>query len=142
MALYKLPSGKISHSRKEDLTASFPDNAMLIIENSESQTIRFFHPRFDAGIVLVISRDEELSVRTTEELSQKAQKEVPEEPVRKTVADDYAKNYETLKNHLAGFFQTGVDLKRNAKGSGKIIISFGSDDELERIIGIFDRLKQ
>ena len=86
--------------------------------------------------------DEELSVRTTEELSQKAQKEVPEEPVRKTVADDYAKNYETLKNHLAGFFQTGVDLKRNAKGSGKIIISFGSDDELERIIGIFDRLKQ
>ena len=86
--------------------------------------------------------DEELSVRTTEELSQKAQKEVPEEPVRKAVADDYAKNYETLKNHLAGFFQTGVDLKRSAKGSGKIIISFGSDDELERIIGIFDRLKQ
>lgn len=86
--------------------------------------------------------DEELSVRTTEELSQKAQKEVPEEPVRKTVADDYAKNYETLKNHLTGFFQTGVDLKRNAKGSGRIIISFGSDDELERIIGIFDRLKQ
>jgi ParB family transcriptional regulator, chromosome partitioning protein len=86
--------------------------------------------------------DEELSVRTTEELSQKAQKEVPEEPIRKAVASDYAKNYETLKNHLAGFFQTGVDLKRSAKGSGKIIISFGSDDELERIIGIFDRLKQ
>jgi ParB family chromosome partitioning protein len=51
--------------------------------------------------------EEELSVRTTEELSQKAQNEVPEEPVRKAVADDYAKNYETLKNHLAGFFQTG-----------------------------------
>jgi ParB family chromosome partitioning protein len=86
--------------------------------------------------------DEELSVRTTEELSQKAQAEVPEEHARKTVAEDYVKNYESLKTHLAGFFQTGVDLKRNAKGSGKIIISFGSDDELERIIGIFDRLKQ
>jgi ParB family transcriptional regulator, chromosome partitioning protein len=86
--------------------------------------------------------DEDLSVRTTEELSRKAQTEVPEEQVRKAVPDDYAKNYETLKNHLADFFQTGIDLKRNAKGSGKIIISFGSDDELERIIGIFDRLKQ
>jgi ParB family chromosome partitioning protein len=86
--------------------------------------------------------DEELSVRTTEELSQKVQTEEPEEPVRKAAADDYVKNYESLKNHLAGFFQTGVDLKRSAKGSGKIIISFGSDDELERIIGIFDRLKE
>jgi len=86
--------------------------------------------------------EEELSVRTTEELSQKIQTEEPEKPDRKVPADDFAKNYESLKNHLSGFFQTGVDLKRTAKGSGKIIITFGSDDELERIIGIFDRLKE
>lgn len=85
--------------------------------------------------------EEELSVRAAEELSQKIQKEVPAEPESKAAPGDAAKNYESLKNHLAGFFQTGVDLKRSAKGSGKIIISFGSDEELERIIGIFDRLK-
>jgi len=86
--------------------------------------------------------DEELSVRTTEELSQKLQEKTPEESIRKAVQKDTAKTYEELKNHLSGFFETAVDLKRNTKGSGKIIIKFKSDDELERIIGIFDRLKR
>jgi ParB family chromosome partitioning protein len=85
--------------------------------------------------------EEELSVRTAEELARKMQTEDSEEPLKKAQPVNNAKNYETLKDHLAGFFQTSVDFKRNAKGAGKIIISFGSDDELERIIGIFDRLK-
>jgi len=85
--------------------------------------------------------DEDLSVRMAEELSRKIQSEVPEESTRKSEPKNISKPYEELKNHLAGFFHTPVEFKRNVKGSGKIIIPFSSDDELERIIGIFDRLK-
>ena len=49
--------------------------------------------------------------------------------------------YEELKNQLADFFHTNIEFSRNGKGKGKIIIPFTSDDDLERIIGIFDRLK-
>jgi ParB family transcriptional regulator, chromosome partitioning protein len=86
--------------------------------------------------------DEELSVRETEELSQTITIEPPAESAHKAEPDNAVKSYDALKNHLAGFFKTNVDLKRNNKGSGKIVISFNSDDELERIIGIFDRLKE
>jgi len=34
-----------------------------------------------------------------------------------------------------------VDFKRNNKGSGKIIIPFKSDEDLERIMGIIDKMK-
>jgi ParB family chromosome partitioning protein len=130
MRLLKLPAEIQLGIRNEKISMGHA-RALIGIDDDKAQLKLFYR---------II--EEELSVRTTEELSQKIQTEVPEEPVRKTAGDDYAKNYESLKNHLAGFFQTGVDLKRTAKGSGKIVISFGSDDELERIIGIFDRLKE
>ncbi len=85
--------------------------------------------------------EEELSVRTAEELARKMQIEDEAETIKKAQPENSAKNYGELRDHLAGYFQTSVDLKRNAKGAGKIIITFNSDDELERIIGIFDRLK-
>jgi ParB family chromosome partitioning protein len=49
--------------------------------------------------------------------------------------------YEELKNQLSEFFSAKVAFQHNHNGSGKIVIPFRSDDELERIIGIFDRLK-
>jgi len=48
--------------------------------------------------------------------------------------------YEKLKKHLSRHFATDVDFKRYATGKGKIVIPFGSDDELERIISIIDKL--
>jgi len=130
MRLLRLPA-EIQLGIRNDKISMGHARALIGIEDDKAQIKLFYR---------II--EDELSVRTTEELSQKLQNEMPEEPVTKTAANDYSKNYETLKDHLAGFFQTRVDLKRNAKGSCKIIISFGSDDELERIIGIFDRLKE
>jgi len=34
-----------------------------------------------------------------------------------------------------------VELKRNNKGNGKIVIPFKSDEDLERILAILDNLK-
>ncbi|MBN2481905.1 MAG: ParB/RepB/Spo0J family partition protein [Bacteroidales bacterium] len=84
---------------------------------------------------------EDLSVRKTEALVQKFNQFPKEIPEKIPSNQEAPQLYEELKNQLSGFFQTTVEFRRNHKGSGKIIIPFNSDDELERIIGIFDRLK-
>lgn len=48
--------------------------------------------------------------------------------------------YIQLKEHLSKYFHTNIEFKRNDKGKGKIVIPFNSDEELERIIGILDKL--
>lgn len=49
--------------------------------------------------------------------------------------------FNLLKNHLSSFFNTKVQLACNDKGKGKITIPFASEDELERLIGLLDKLK-
>ncbi len=49
--------------------------------------------------------------------------------------------FNMLKQQLSGFFQTKVQLTCSEKGKGKISIPFNNEEELERIIGIFDTLK-
>lgn len=51
-----------------------------------------------------------------------------------------AKDYVALREHLAKHFDAEVDLKRNSKGTGKIIIPFKSDEDLERILGVMDQM--
>lgn len=49
--------------------------------------------------------------------------------------------YNVLRDSLSSFFQTKVQMTCSDKGKGKISISFANEAELERIMGIFDRLK-
>ncbi len=49
--------------------------------------------------------------------------------------------FNLLKQQLSHFFNAKVQLTCSEKGKGKISIPFGSEEELERIIGIFDTLK-
>lgn len=49
--------------------------------------------------------------------------------------------YNVLRDSLSSFFQTKVQLTCSDKGKGKISIPFANEAELERIMGIFDRLK-
>lgn len=49
--------------------------------------------------------------------------------------------FDVLKRQLSGFFHTKVQLTCSDKGKGKISIPFGSEEELERIMEIFDSLK-
>ncbi|MCF8380910.1 MAG: ParB/RepB/Spo0J family partition protein [Bacteroidales bacterium] len=48
--------------------------------------------------------------------------------------------YKDLQEHLAKQFGANVDFRRSNKGEGKIVISFKSDEDLERIIAILDKL--
>lgn len=85
---------------------------------------------------------EGLSVRKVEaivkkEIAQLANKNKPAKPVQKTSED-----FDALKNHLSRFFNTPVEFKYSKTGKGKITIPFSSNEDLERIIGIFDVIKK
>lgn len=49
--------------------------------------------------------------------------------------------YDVLRSHLSDFFQTKVQMSCSQKGKGKISIPFNNEEELERIMEIFDKLK-
>jgi ParB family chromosome partitioning protein len=97
----------------------------------------------DQETQLEIYRDilkNDLSVRKVEEIVRKisAASEAPSEPKQVEVTHE---EYESLRTHLSEFFQTNVELKRNNKGNGRIVIPFKSDEDLERILTILDKLK-
>lgn len=46
-----------------------------------------------------------------------------------------------LQSKLSEFFQTKVQMTCSAQGKGKISIPFASEEELERIISLFDKMK-
>lgn len=50
--------------------------------------------------------------------------------------------YNLLKKQLSGFFNTKVQLSCTAKGKGKISIPFNNEEDLERIMEIFDSLRK
>ena len=63
----------------------------------------------------------------------------------KSKADNKKKlpeEYGLLEKHLSKFFETKVQFTCDEKGGGKISIPFKTEEELERIIGIFDKLTQ
>ncbi len=98
--------------------------------------INIEHPKDQIKIYQQIIK-EGLSVRKTEEVIRNLGKE--EKPPEKNPQAGIPEEYNELKNHIAQHFNTGVDLKINNKGAGKIIISFKSNDDLERIMGILDK---
>jgi len=49
--------------------------------------------------------------------------------------------FNLLKAHLSKFFDTKIQMTCNANGKGKISIPFASEEELEHIMNVFDKLK-
>lgn len=49
--------------------------------------------------------------------------------------------YEKLRDQLSGIFGSKVSFSRSDNGSGKISISFKSDDELVRLMGLLEKLQ-
>jgi ParB family chromosome partitioning protein len=81
--------------------------------------------------------DEGLSVRKTEELIQKLQEEGKGEKPRKEAPALSSKEQRTLDT-LNERIGEKVKLKKEGKGKGRIVIDYGSDEELDRIIEAFE----
>ncbi|MGI6220226.1 MAG: ParB/RepB/Spo0J family partition protein [Bacteroidaceae bacterium] len=60
----------------------------------------------------------------------------------KSTSDKAHADFALLREHLASYFQTPVQLTCNAQGKGKITLAFENEQDLERIIALFDKLKE
>ena len=83
---------------------------------------------------------EGLSVREVEEIASEMKNAGnPDKKKKKTKKKD--NTYAELENKLNSFFESKVKFNRTDKGNGKIVIAFKDDQDLERIISLFDKLK-
>lgn len=86
----------------------------------------------------------DLSVRRVEELAKAYQKgdqpSLPEKP--KQTGRYSSDDFDILKKHLSSTFSTSVGFKYDNTGKGMITFSFKGDEDLERLIAIFDTLRQ
>lgn len=62
------------------------------------------------------------------------------ETKEKTKTQKFPDEFQDLHNHLSKHFQTKVDFRMDQTGKGKIVIPFNSSKDLERILGILDKI--
>lgn len=105
----------------------------LLSLNSPSQQIKLFKDIQRNGY----------SVRKVEELV-KQMKNGDEQlgiKARSIQKSNTPEEFDILKKRLSGFFNTNVQLTCSPKGKGKISIPFANEEELEKIMNVFDKLK-
>lgn len=84
---------------------------------------------------------EGLSVRKVEEMA-RAMAQAPATAAKKVARSSARrKEYDLLKNHLSSFFGTKVQFSCDDNGKGKISIPFKNEEELERLVALFDKMK-
>ena len=98
--------------------------ALLGIEDSEYQLEVFSR---------ILSQD--LSVRQVEGLAKKSRNTQPPGNATEEIRSDY----EDLREHLSHYFGATIEFKRSNKGTGRIVIPFKSDEDLQRIVSILDK---
>ncbi|MDR1602581.1 MAG: ParB/RepB/Spo0J family partition protein [Tannerella sp.] len=90
--------------------------------------------------------EEGLSVRRVEELTRTVltdAADAPDSNRAKTQKKLLSDEYKLLQEHLSSFFLTKVNLTYNHEnGKGKITIPFRSEEELEKIMGLLDKMNQ
>jgi ParB family transcriptional regulator, chromosome partitioning protein len=125
--LLKLPAEVQSGLKKNDLSMG---HARAIIGIEDEKTCVAVYKR-------IVS--EELSVRQTEELVRDLAKK-DEEQEKKSDKPEKNDDFNELQEKIQATLGSNVQFKRDVKGKGKIVISFNSDAELERIMNLFDKL--
>ena len=105
--------------------------ALLSLDNAADQ-VKLYHE----------IEEKKYSVREVEEIVRNAKEgnAAAAAAPQKGAAKQTTPEFHQLKKQLTHFFQTPVQLTCSAKGNGKISIKFKNEQELERIIAIFDKL--
>lgn len=122
--LLKLPA-EIQLAIKEELISMGHARALINIDSEQTQIT----------LLKKIIKNH-LSVRQVEELVQKLGKEDAKK--KNTPDEEYPESYTRLVEHLERFFNQDISIKKSAKGKGKIIIEFKSDEEIKAFLKKFD----
>ncbi len=129
LRLLKLPA-KIQKGIVENTISMGHARALVNIKDSDMQLMIYDE---------IIKN--EFSVRRVEEIVRNYNEDnnsfQPEERERKP---KYPTEYQDLYNHLSKYFQSRIDFRMDPNGKGKITIPFSSVKDLERILGILDKL--
>lgn len=126
MRLLKLPAPIQMALQKKQLDMGHA-RALLTLDSPTKQ-VKMFEEIMKHGY----------SVRKVEELVKQEKEGIKKSPSQKK---NLSKEYNLLKKQLTNFFGTKVQFTCAENGKGKISISFNNEEELERIIGIFDSMK-
>ncbi len=128
LRLLRLPAVIQKAIREQEITMGHA-RALINIPDSETQVMVYRQ---------VVKYD--FSVRKTEEIVRKLSGSEAE-PTSKTAKDGtMTDQFSDLKKHLGKYFNSNIGLKINDQYKGKIEIPFNDSKDLDRIIGIFDRL--
>ncbi len=130
LRLLRLPAEIQLGIRNRNLTMGHA-RTLVNIEDSARQINVFYH---------II--EEDLSVRATEELVRHMQTAASKDPVKVEKKKRLNTEYEELAKQLSTLFRSEVQFRINEKGRGKIVIPFDDSDEMERIIGLLDKLNR
>ena len=129
LRLLKLPA-KIQKGIVENTISMGHARAMVNIKDSEMQLMIYDE---------IIKN--EYSVRRAEEIVRKYNENATSfQSEEKVKPLKYPTEYQDLYSHLTKHFQSKVDFKMDQSGKGKIVIPFSSTKDLERILGILDKL--
>ncbi|MCM1031116.1 MAG: ParB/RepB/Spo0J family partition protein [Oscillibacter sp.] len=131
LRLLKLPA-QIQLAIRDKKISMGHARAIINIEDPDTQFMIFEQIlKYDFSV-----RKVEEIVRELANPKPEPSEEEPAKPKKKNEIGDYIE----LQQHLSRRFETKVELKRNAAGKGKIVIAFKSDAELEKIIGLLDKI--
>ncbi|MEN8157899.1 MAG: ParB/RepB/Spo0J family partition protein [Bacteroidota bacterium] len=119
-------SAEVQTSIREKRISMGHARALLSIEDKQLQQEAFEK---------ILSHD--LSVRQVEELARKSKASEP--AVQPPQEEEQRSEYEDLREHLSHHFGATVEFKRSNKGTGRIVIPFKSDEDLQRIVSILDK---
>lgn len=98
-------------------------------------------PEHQLALYAVIIR-QGLSVRAVESLAARYREDGADSSAKqKKAKQSLPEEYRLLTGQLSRFFRTKVKLDCDAKGKGKLTIPFASEEELERIMALLERIR-
>jgi ParB family chromosome partitioning protein len=128
LRLLKLPAEIQLGIRNKNLTMGHA-RTLINIEDPKKQIAVFYK---------IIDGD--LSVRQAEDLVRELQSGKVRDPEKLERKKKLNQDFAQLSDHLNKIFSAKVAFRINEQGKGKIVIPFENPEEMERILGIFDRL--
>lgn len=140
LRLLKLPA-EIQMGIRDKKIEMAHARTLVTIEDPASQ-LEIYELIVDEGLSVRKVEEYVRAINNGEKLQDLIQEKEAVKSAKKNIKKATPEEFELLKDHLSKFFQTKVQLACNNKGKGKISISFNSEEDLVRIMGIFDNLKK
>ncbi len=138
LRLLRLPD-EIQNGLRQGLLTMGHARAILSIDDEEVQMM-LYQQTLEEGYS--VHRIEELVREHNEGQSLAAPGPTePEKPTKKSNTQSTLEQYRVMAEHLSSRFGTKIKFTRAESGKGKITIPFASDEELERIVEILDKVK-